>query len=424
MIIYKANKIKGRITIPGDKSISHRAIMLASISKGKSSITGFLRGEDCLSTIDCFRGLGIEIFDEGEEIIVEGKGLYGLQEPKDILNAGNSGTTMRLLSGILVGQNFLSIITGDASLRSRPMARIANPLREMGAQIDGRRNGELAPLTVRGGKLQGISYTLPVPSAQVKSAVLLAGLYADGTTTVIESVESRDHTEKMVQAFGGKLKKEGKKITIETGELYGQRVEVPGDISSAAFFLVAASAMENSHLVIEKVGLNPTRTGIIDVLRSMGADIKIENERISGGEEVGDLIVRGKKLTGTTIEQDMIPRLIDEIPVIAVAAALAEGKTIITGAEELKHKESDRILAVVEELNKLGVEIKELPDGMVINGPAKIKGGRVESYGDHRIAMALAIAGLFSEEPVEVQNSECIAVSFPDFEETLKKIVL
>ncbi|MBM7613732.1 3-phosphoshikimate 1-carboxyvinyltransferase [Alkaliphilus hydrothermalis] len=423
MITRKVHCLQGNMTVPGDKSISHRSIMLASISQGKSVITGFLRGEDCLSTIECFRGLGVQITDNGDEIIVEGKGINGLQEPKDILNAGNSGTTMRLMSGILAGQDFLSIMTGDDSLRSRPMARIASPLKEMGAKIDGRCNGKSAPLVIRGGNLKGIEYRLPVASAQVKSAVILAGLYADGTTTIEEPVPSRDHTERMVKAFGGNIKREGNKITVEKQELYGQTVRVPGDISSAAFFMVAAAAKENSHLRIKNVGLNPTRTGIIDVLKEMGADIKLENLNTSGGEEIGDIIIKGGKLKGATIGGEIIPRLIDEIPIIVVAAALAEGTTLITGAEELKHKESNRILTVVEELTKLGIKIEELSDGMMIHGPNIIKGGTVNSYGDHRIAMALAICGLFSEGPVKIENSECIAVSFPNFEETLRKII-
>ncbi|SCY11681.1 3-phosphoshikimate 1-carboxyvinyltransferase [Alkaliphilus peptidifermentans] len=422
--VNRVNKIQGIIAVPGDKSISHRSIMLASISKGETVIENFLRGEDCLSTIDCCRGLGIRIEEEGKKIIVYGNGLSGLKEPEDVLNVGNSGTTIRLLSGILAGQEFLTIITGDSSIRRRPMARIATPLREMGAIIEGRDNGRLAPLSIKGGGLKAIDYTLPVSSAQVKSAIMLAGLFANGNTKVTETTQSRDHTERMLKAFGGNVKKEDNTIIISKSDLYGQTVEVPGDISSAAFFMVAAAAMPGSNLTIQKVGLNPTRTGIIDVLKKMGADIEMENSFVSGGEEIGDIIIRGCKLVGTCIEKEIIPRLIDEIPVIAVAAALAEGKTTITGAEELKFKESNRITAMVTEMKKLGINITELTDGMEIEGPNIIGGGNVESYGDHRIAMAMAICGLFANDTVKISNSECISISFPQFEERLKEITL
>lgn len=421
-ISHRVDKLEGKITVPGDKSISHRAVMLSSISKGTSRIEGFLRGEDCLRTIACFRGLGIEIEDKGREIIVHGRGLYGLREPDDVLDAGNSGTTMRLLSGILAGQEFLTIVTGDASLRRRPMARIAVPLREMGAKIEGRSNGNLAPLVIRGGNLKALDYSSPVSSAQVKSAILLAGLYADGDTIVREKIVSRNHTEKMLKSLGAKIQVDNGVVTIGKSELYGQNIQVPGDISSAAFFMAAAAAMPGSHLVIEKVGLNPTRTGIIDVLREMGAEVEIDNLLTSGGEEIGDIIVKGRKLKATTITKEIIPRLIDEIPVIAIIAAMAEGTTIITGAEELKVKESNRISSMVTEMKKLGIRVRELPDGMEIEGSNEITGGQVESYGDHRIAMALAIAGLFAKEDVKVENSDCIAVSFPTFEEKLKNI--
>lgn len=419
---HKIHKLEGKITVPGDKSISHRAVMLSSISRGTSRVSGFLRGEDCLSTIACFRGLGIEIEDRGKEIVVQGKGLYGLKEPEDVLDAGNSGTTMRLLSGILAGQEFLTIVTGDGSLRKRPMARIAAPLRQMGATIEGRDKGNLAPLVIRGGNLKAIDYASPVSSAQVKSAILLAGLYSQGNTIVREEIVSRDHTENMLTSLGANIKRENGVVTLEKSELFGQDIQVPGDISSAAFFMAAAAAIPGSHLIIEKVGLNPTRTGIIDVLKAMGADIQIDNLFTSGGEEIGDIIVKGKKLKATSLTKEIMPRLIDEIPVIAVIAAVAEGKTTITGAEELKVKESNRITAMVTEMKKLGIQVTELPDGMEIEGPNEIGGGQIESYGDHRIAMAMAIAGLFANAPVEIQNSECIAVSFPEFEERLKEI--
>ena len=420
--IDKANKIQGEITVPGDKSISHRAIILSSISKGPSRIEGFLRGEDCLGTIDCFRQLGVDIVDKGSIIYVHGKGLGGLREPGDILDVGNSGTTIRLVSGILAGQNFFTIITGDESIRQRPMDRIAIPLRQMGANIHARGKGNLAPMAIWGGDLKPIDYTLPVPSAQIKSAILLAGLYTKGETSIRGGGKSRDHTERMLGAFGANILFENNLLTLRPSTLYGQEIQIPGDISSAAFFIAGAAVLPGSHLRIKNVGLNPTRTGIIDIIREMGGNIEIDNQWMSGGEEIGDIIVRGGKLRGINIGGNIIPRLIDEIPVIAVIAALAQGKTLITGAEELKVKETNRISAMVEEMNKLGIRVKELADGMEIHGPNKIHGGQVESHGDHRIAMALAIAGLFANSPVKIKNSNCIGISFPGFEESLKKI--
>ena len=420
--VNKVDKIQGRITVPGDKSISHRAVMLSGISRGKAVIEGFLRGEDCRRTIECFRGLGIEVEDAGSQIIVHGEGLQGLREPGDVLDAGNSGTTMRLMSGILAGQDFLTVVTGDGSLRKRPMDRIATPLRKMGAVIDGRDRGRLAPLVIRGGHLTGIDYRSPVPSAQVKSAVLLAGLYGEGKTVVREELTSRDHTERMIKALGGKLSVEKGKVTIEQSELQATHLRVPGDISSAAFFMAAAAALPGSDLVIQGVGLNPTRTGIIEVLKRMGASIEIDHVTESGGEQAGDVRIRGKKLSGVRITGEMIPGLIDEIPVIAVIAATAEGRTTITGAEELKVKESNRITSMVTEMQRVGIKVRELPDGMEIEGENRITGGTVESYGDHRIAMAMGIAGLFAQEPVNVRNSECISVSFPDFQQILKQV--
>jgi len=322
----------------------------------------------------------------------------------------------------LVSILILTIVTGDASIRKRPMARVAVPLRQMGAMIEGRDKGNLAPLVIRGGNLTAIDYSSPVSSAQVKSAILLAGLYSEGNTIVREKVTSRNHTENMLKSLGADIKIENGSVTIGKTELYAQDIQVPGDISSAAFFMAAAAAIPDSHLIIEKVGLNPTRTGIIDVLRNMGADIEIDNQFTSGGEEIGDIIVKGRKLKGISLTKEIIPRLIDEIPVIAIIAAVAEGKTTITGAEELKVKESNRITAMVTEMKKLGIQVKELPDGMEIEGPNQIGGGQVESYGDHRIAMAMAIAGIFASAPVAIEDSGCIAVSFPDFKEKLKEI--
>lgn len=423
LTVQKVSKLQGAFKVAGDKSISHRAVMLSAISRGTSRIKGFLHGDDCNNTIACFKQLGIEIEEQENAIIIYGQGLQGLKPSADILDVGNSGTTMRLICGILAGQNFKSEITGDTSLRKRPMDRIVLPLRQMGAEIAGSNGSNLAPLTIDRGILKGIDYTLPVPSAQVKSAVLLGGLYAQGKTTVREHLPSRDHTEVMLQSFGANLVTNNGNITLAPSKLLAQDILVPGDISSAAFFMAAAAAIPGSHLVIEQVGLNPTRTGIIDVLRDMGGQIDVDNVFQSGGELIGDLIIKGGTLHGTDIGGDIIPRLIDEIPVIAVIAALAEGKTTITGAEELKVKESNRITSMVSELKKLGIRVTELPDGMEIEGPNEIIGAQVESHGDHRIAMAMAIAGLFSKESVRINDSECIAISFPNFIETLSAVV-
>lgn len=423
LIIEKADKVSGTISVPGDKSISHRAVMLGAIGQGKTVIEGFLNGQDCLSTIGCFRSMGIGIELREQKVEVEGKGLLGLKEPGDILDAGNSGTTMRLIMGILSGQNFLSLITGDQSLRQRPMARVADPLRAMGANIDGREDGRFAPLVIRGGDLKGITWKTPVASAQIKSAILLAGLYANGNTTVIEPIVSRDHTERMLSCFGISVERSGAAVTIKPGILEAQNISVPGDISSAAFFIVAAAVKPGAHLIIKNVGLNPTRTGIIDAMRQMGADIEIDNIHQLAGEEAGDVIVRGSELHGTEISGEMVPRLIDEIPVLAVAAALAEGVTYIRGASELKVKESNRLTAIVVEMQKMGVQIAELSDGLKIVGPNKLHGASINSYHDHRIAMAMAVCGLFAEGKTIIADSACIDISFPGFGELLHQIV-
>ncbi len=417
-------KVAGTCRVPGDKSISHRAVMLGGISQGTTKIKGFLTGEDCLSTLRCFQQMGVEVEETMDVITIKGRGLHGLKEPDDVMNAGNSGTTMRLMSGILSGQSFMSIVTGDNSLRNRPMDRITVPLRKMGARIEGREGGKKAPLVIQGDGLTGIHYQMPVASAQVKSAVLLAGLYAQGETSVTEIRPSRDHTERMLKAFGGNLVVDGLKRTIVSSELKGQEVEVPGDISSAAFLMVAAAALPNSDITIEAVGLNPTRAGIINVLKQMGAEISIHNERETGGEPIGDLRIRGSRLKGIDIGEDLVPSLIDEIPILAVAASCAKGITRITGARELRVKETDRISAIAEELEKIGVQVETLEDGLVIEGPQKIKGGSTNSHGDHRIAMAMAVAGLLAESPVRVENADCIAVSFPGFEDLLKQLVV
>jgi len=416
--------LKGKIEVPGDKSISHRGVMFGAIAEGTTEIHNFLMGEDCLSTIACFRQMGIDIDVEDEKVIVQGKGLYGLQEADNVLDVGNSGTTTRLMIGILAGQKFNSVINGDASIRKRPMGRVTKPLKLMGAQIMGREEDTKAPLAIKGGNLKPFEYNSPVASAQVKSAIILAGLYTEGFTKVTEPEKSRDHTERMLKAFGAELEVEGLSVTVKGGgKLTGQKIEVPGDISSAAFFLVAGAIIPGAEVLVENVGINPTRDGVIEVLKNMGADIELTNLREATGEPVADILVRGSKLKGTKIAGDLIPRLIDEIPVLAVAAAIAQGETIIADAEELKVKESNRITAVVTELKRFGVDIVEQPDGMIIRGGNPLKGGAVcESYHDHRIAMSMIIAGLAAQGETIINNSECINISFPGFMELVERL--
>ncbi|HZG60260.1 MAG TPA: 3-phosphoshikimate 1-carboxyvinyltransferase [Anoxybacillus sp.] len=420
------SSLRGAIEVPGDKSISHRAVMFGAIANGTTTISNFLAGEDCLSTIDCFRKLGVSITQNGSEVVVEGKGIRGLQEPTEILNVGNSGTTTRLLLGILAGCSFHACLIGDESIAKRPMARVTNPLREMGAKIDGREHGNYTPLSIRGGNLQAIRYTSPVASAQVKSAILLAGLMADGTTTVIEPHKSRDHTERMLKAFGGEVVVDGLTVSV-TGkqQLKGAHIDVPGDISSAAFFLVAGAIVPNSEITLKNVGLNPTRTGIIDVLKQMGADIAIENIRNEESEPMGDITVRTSELKGIEIGGELIPRLIDEIPIIALLATQAEGTTVIKDASELRVKETDRIATVVSELSQLGADIEATEDGMIIRGKTKLKANNivVDSYGDHRIGMMLAIAACITEGNLILNRSEAIAVSYPNFFEHLQLLI-
>jgi len=416
------NSLQGEIEVPGDKSISHRAVMLGSIAEGTTEISNFLDAKDPWSTVNCMRSLGVEIDGEGSNLRVHGVGLQGLTEPQDVLDAGNSGTTIRLISGILAGQDFHSVITGDNSLRRRPMGRIAQPLKEMGAKIDGRNGGNLAPLSIRGGSLKGIEYQLKVASAQVKSAILLAGLFAQGETVITEPGNSRDHTERMLTGMGYPLKKEGRTVTLQGGHsLKGLKIRVPGDFSSAAFFMVAASIVEGSDLTIKGVGLNPTRTGLLKVLKEMGAEIKVADERLSGGEPVADLMVKGSKLRAVEVGGDIIPTMIDEIPVLAVAAAVAEGKTVIRDAAELKVKESNRISTIAQELAKMGADIKELPDGLEISGGRKLKGTVCHSHDDHRIAMALAVASLVAEGETVITSWDSVEISFPGFLDLLKK---
>ncbi len=408
--------LKGSIEIPGDKSISHRSVMFGSIAQGITRVTNFLPGDDCLSTISCFRKLGVVIEESEEGLTIYGNGFDGLKEPNELLDVGNSGTTIRLLLGILAGRPFYSALIGDQSIGKRPMTRVTEPLRTMGAKIDGKKNGEFTPLSIRGGHLNPITYNMPVASAQVKSALILAGLQADGETTIIEKAESRDHTERMIRKFGGEVGKDNRKITVKGGQkLIASDILVPGDISSAAFFLVAGAIVEDSEILLKNVGLNPTRTGIIEIMNQMGANLEIHNNDENSFEPAGDITIKTSNLRGTVVEGDVIPRLIDEIPIIALLATQAEGKTIIKDASELKVKETNRIDTVVQELTKLGASIEATNDGMIINGGTTLRGGKVSSHGDHRIGMMLAIASLLCEGQVELEDPEAISVSYPNF---------
>lgn len=419
--------LQGRIRVPGDKSISHRALMLGALSVGETQIQGLLLGEDPRSTASCFRAMGAEISQLNTELVrVQGLGLGNIQEPGDVLNTGNSGTTTRLMLGILASHpgRFFTV-TGDASIRSRPMSRVVKPLQQMGAQIWGRQDNSLAPLAIQGTTLKPIHYHSPIASAQVKSCILLAGLMTEGKTTVTEPALSRDHSERMLRAFGADISvdPETNSVTVTGGpQLYGQQVVVPGDISSAAFWLVAGAIVPDSELVIENVGINPTRTGILEALEMMGADIQLENQREVTGEPVADLRVRSSQLRSCTIEGDLIPRLIDEIPILAVAAVFAEGRTVIKDAEELRVKESDRIAVMVQQLTAMGAQVTELPDGMEITGGTPLTGADVDSHTDHRIAMSLAIAALNAKGTTTIHRAEAAAISYPDFTATLQQI--
>ncbi|MFC0237397.1 3-phosphoshikimate 1-carboxyvinyltransferase [Fictibacillus phosphorivorans] len=416
-------RLKGSIKVPGDKSISHRAVMFGSIAEGRTTIDGFLTGEDCLSTISCFKKLGVSILQEGEKVTVEGKGLTGLTPPSEDLYVGNSGTTIRLMLGILANTPFESILTGDDSIAKRPMNRVTKPLKEMGATIDGNDLGNKVPLHIKGGETRGIHYTSPIASAQVKSAIILAGLDGEGTTSVKEPFKSRDHTERMLKAFGVEVETDELSVSVAGGQkLKGTHIEVPGDISSAAFFLVAGAVVPNSEITLKKVGLNPTRTGILDVLKNMGADIAYQNKNDEASEPFGDLVIKSSALKGTIIEGDLIPRLIDEIPIIALAATQAEGTTIIKDAHELRVKETDRIETVVNELKKMGADIEATEDGMIIHGKSSLHGASVQSYGDHRIGMMLSVAACIAEGETTLANSEAIAFSYPSFFEQLNDL--
>ena len=416
--------LRGELQVPGDKSISHRSIMFGSLAEGETRVSGFLQGEDNYATFSAFQSMGVEIADQGQgELRIKGVGLHGLTEPSDVLDCGNSGTTMRLMTGLLSGQNFFSVLTGDQYLRRRPMRRVVTPLSEMGARISGRNNGELAPLAISGGGLHGIEYDSPVASAQVKSALILAGLYADGATVVREPHLSRDHSERMLRCFGADLEPIDGGVRVTPGKpLFAQDIQVPGDISSAAFFLVAGLIVPNSELLLRNVGINPTRSGIIEILQNMGGKLEFVDQREASGEPVADILVKSSQLKGIEIGGSVVPRAIDEFPVISVAAAFAEGKTTIRDAEELKVKETDRIAAMVEALSVLGVDVKATADGMIINGRENVSGGDVRSHGDHRIAMSMAIAALVSDAPVTIDDTDCTETSFPGFWDLLSRI--
>ena len=423
MKFTKSIPLKGELRVPGDKSISHRGVMLGSLAQGTTAVTNFLEGADCLSTINCFRSMGIDISRTEKEILIHGKGLHGLSAPSSCLDVGNSGTTMRLLSGILAGQRFSSELTGDASIRKLPMTRVIAPLSLMGGCVESLSGNGLAPLRITGRPLKGMHYQSPVSSAQVKSCVLLAGLYADGQTSVTEPFLSRNHSELMLRSFGAKISSKGTTATVEPEPiLIGQKVEVPGDISSAAYFIAAALLIPGSELLIQNVGINPTRDGILKVCASMGAKIEILNSHTCCGEEVADLLVRHSSLKGTVIEGALIPTLIDELPVLSVLAAFAEGTTIIRDAQELKVKESNRLDIMVHHLTAMGADVEPTEDGMIITGGKPLHGGVLDSYLDHRIAMAFAVAGMAAEGETEITRADCVDISYPDFYKDLEKL--
>ncbi|MFQ5987653.1 MAG: 3-phosphoshikimate 1-carboxyvinyltransferase [Dehalococcoidia bacterium] len=415
--------LRGEVSPPGDKSISHRALILNSIAQGRARLENFSPGDDCFSTVACLRQLGVEIIEESGGVLTV-SGLEGLEEPRDVLNAGNSATTMRLLAGLLAAQPFLSIITGDESLRSRPMGRLIHPLRLMGAEIWGRGGDSLSPLAIKGNQLKGIEYRLPVASAQLKSAILIAALFAQGETIVEEPAPSRDHTERLLRAMGAKVEGDGTRIILVPGPapLLPIDLRIPGDISSAAFWLVAGAIHPNAKIKVNATGINPTRGGIIEVLSDMGAKLSIERERIEGGEPVADLTVESSDLVGRQIGGSIIPRLIDEIPLIAVAGSLARGTTMIRDAAELRVKETDRIRATVRELSRLGADIEELPDGMIVHGGRTLKGGECSSHLDHRLAMTLGIAALIAQGETVIHDAEVVAMSYPAFWHDLERL--
>ena len=418
--LKKSSPLRGEITVPGDKSISHRAVMFGAIAKGTTTITGFLDGTDCRSTIGCFRKLGIDIVQDGDHVTVHGKGLHGLSEPEGILDVGNSGTTMRLISGILAAQPFVTHLIGDASICKRPMGRIMAPLHRMGVNITSDNGNECAPLTISGGSVTGTLYHSPVASAQVKSCILLAGLYGDRPTTVIEPVLSRDHTERMLRAFGADIQSVGASARVmPCEELYASEIIVPGDISSAAYWIAAGLIVAGSELLIKNVNTNPTRAGILSVAKKMGGNISLLNERTVSGEDVADILVKASDLHGITISGSIIPTLIDELPVIAVMAAAAEGETVIADAAELKVKESDRIASVSENLSAMGADVIPTGDGMIIHGGKPLHGAVIRTQADHRVAMAFSVATLIAEGETVIDDADCVKISYPGFYEEL-----
>ncbi len=420
--IGRAERLRGEVAPPPDKSISHRAVMLSSIAEGTSVIRNLLMAGDTMSTLNAMRALGVDIEDR-EEIIIQGRGLYGLKESPAPIDCGNSGTTMRLLSGILSGNPFFSVLTGDESLRSRPMKRVVDPLREMGARIMGRDEDRYPPLAIRGGALRPIRYEMPVASAQVKSAILLAGLYASGETAVAEPVKSRDHTERMLPSYGADVRREGLVVSVKgPAELRAHDIAVPGDFSSAAFFIVGALIVPGSEILIKGVGLNPTRTGLLSALEKMGAEIKTENLKEVSGEPVGDLYIKSAALKGIEIGGETLPSLIDEFPILCIAGACADGTTAIRGAGELRVKESDRVRAMSEGLKRMGADVEEHTDGLSIKG-GHLKGAEVDSRGDHRIAMAFSIAALVSEGITTIKDAGAADISYPGFFETLRGLI-
>ncbi|WP_447978722.1 3-phosphoshikimate 1-carboxyvinyltransferase [Candidatus Nitrospira bockiana] len=424
LTIHPAGPLRGTITVPGDKSITHRAIMLSALANGTTTIRGYCRGEDCLNTARAFRAMGIEIDETPGALRVTGKGQWGLTEPSIPLDCGNSGTGIRLLTGLLAGQDFFTVLTGDDSIRRRPMGRVVKPLRTMGATIAGRKGGEFAPLAVLGSRLHGVTYASPVASAQVKSALLLAGLCAEGVTRIAEPRPSRDHTERMFRFFGIPIVQTGTAVELHGRPAAGWaapgEITIPGDLSSAAFFLVAASIIPGSDVTITNVGVNPTRTGLLDILKAMGANIERLHPREQAGEPVADLRVRAAPLHGVRIGAERVPQTIDEFPILCIAAAMADGQTVVSGAEELRVKESDRIATMAAELRKMGVAVDETPDGIAIEGSPsrRFRGGSCTSHGDHRVAMSLAIAGMLADGPTAIAGAACIETSFPEFETT------
>ncbi len=415
--------LRGEITPPGDKSISHRAVIIGSLAKGVTRVNGFLSSDDTLSSANAMRMLGIQIEINNGNVEIKGKGLFGLSEPEDFIDAGNSGTTARLLTGLLSAQRFFTAMTGDKYLRARPMDRVVKPLTMMGGKIWGRDEGKRLPLAIQGAKLSAIKYQSPVSSAQVKSAILLAGLYTEGETEVVEPTPTRDHTERMLSYLGVDVMRNGTGVRIKNAaEFKGAEIPVPADISSAAFFIVAALINPGSEILIKNVGINPHRTGSIEILKEMGGDIEILNERESGGEPMGDILVRSSTLRSVHVKGDMVPRAIDEIPVISVAACFAEGETVIRDARELRVKETDRIRAMTAELRKLGAQVEELDDGMIILGKGSLRGAMCSTWGDHRIAMAIAVAGSRADGVTEIEDAECVSVSFPGFFDVMRRL--